>query len=101
MVSQQQKRVRTTKNALDGCRGLNVIVIQRNKFRNCQRKNVLGELRCANSNLGWGGTQCKKCMNGRSWIRLKGPGDLHGQEALRAAVAILLATGLAPDLHKL
>ena len=58
------------------------------KFRNCQRKSVLGVLRCANSNLGWCGTQCKKCMNGRSWIRLKGPGDLHGQEAFRAVVAI-------------
>ena len=78
----------STKNALDGCRGLNIIVIQRNKFRNCQRKSVLGELRCANSNIGWCGTQCKKCMSGRSWIRLKGPGDLHGQEAFRAAVAI-------------
>ena len=46
----------STKNALDGCRGLNVIVIQRNKFSNCQRKNVLGELRCANYNLGWCGS---------------------------------------------
>ena len=78
----------STKNALDGCRGLNVIVIQRNKFRNCQRKSVLGELRYANSALGWCGTQCKKYMNGRSWISLKGPGDLLGQEALRAAVAL-------------
>ena len=31
-------------STVDECRGLNIIVIQRNKFRNCQRKSVLGEL---------------------------------------------------------
>ena len=93
-MASQQNRVRAnlTKRFFHHCpprmHSTDVIVIQRNKFRNCPRKSVLGELRCANSNLGWCGTQCKKCVNGRSWIRLKGPLDLHGQESLRAALAI-------------
>ena len=45
--------------------------------------------------------QCKTCKNGRSWIRLKGAGNLHGQDALCAVVAHTLATGLAPNLHEL
>ena len=33
-------------------------------------------------------TKRKKSMSGRGWIRLKGAVDLHGQEAVRAAVAL-------------